>query len=297
MNRPITVIEAPSNLGLRPPEPGKAPGVYRMPEVFRASRFVERIGAIDGGRVEAPAYDPEWYPGIGHRNGAAIRDYSLALAERVGATVDAGQVPLVIGGDCSIILGNMLALRRRGRYGLVYLDGHTDFRHPGNAEAVGAVAGEDLAILTGRGEAPLIDLDGLGPLIQESDAIAMGDRENDPTSSDMFETEISVWDLAELRGRGMVESAEAAPAHFAKSGVDGFWIHLDVDVLDHEIMPAVDSPQPGGLSYSELGVLLRPLLASELSAGIEITIYDPDLDPGGRYGARLVDELVALFAR
>jgi arginase len=258
---------------------------------------VERIGAVDGGRIEAPAYDPEWYPGFGHRNGAAIRDYSLALAGRVGATVGAGQFPLVIGGDCSIILGNLLALRRRGRYGLVYLDGHTDFRHPGNAEAVGAVAGEDLAILTGRGEAPLIDLDGLGPLVQERDATAMGDRENDPTSSDIFETAISVWDLAELRRRGMSESAAAALRHFSGNNLDGFWIHLDVDVLDHAVMPAVDSPQPGGLSYPELGALLRPLLASELSAGMEITIYDPDLDPGGRYGARLVDELVALFAR
>ena len=69
-----------------------------------------------------------------------------ALAERVRAVVQEGKFPFVLGRDCSILIGNMLALRRRGRFGLVFIDGHLDFRHPGNSKLVGAAAG----VLSGR---------------------------------------------------------------------------------------------------------------------------------------------------
>src|SRR4029450_10655710 len=93
-----------------------------------------------------------WKDGDGVRNERAIERFSLRLADRVAALLDRGSVPVVPGGDCSILLGNMLALRRRGRYGLVFVDGHSDFRHPGNSDAVGSAAGEDLPLVTGRGD-------------------------------------------------------------------------------------------------------------------------------------------------
>ena len=88
----------------------------------------------------------------------------------------------MLGGDCSILLGPMLALRRRGRYGLAYLDGHLDFRHPGNAPELDAVAGEDLALVTGRGGA-LAELEGLRPLVRDADVVAIGPRRTTKTSS------------------------------------------------------------------------------------------------------------------
>jgi arginase len=63
-------------------------------------------------------------------------------------------------------------------------------------------------------------------------------------------------------------------------------------VLDNEVMPAVDSPQPGGLSRNELVEMLRVLLGSKLAAGMEVTIFDPDLDPDGTIAATFADELV-----
>jgi arginase len=62
---------------------------------------------------------------------------------------------------------------------------------------------------------------------------------------------------------------------------------VDVDVLDSALMPAVDSPQPDGLSYEELRQLLDPFLMSDLVTGIQFTIFDPDLDPEGRYARGL----------
>ncbi len=79
--------------------------------------------------------------------------------------------------------------------------------------------------------------------------------------------------------------------------LDGFWVHLDADVLDPSVMPAVDSPDPEGLMPDELVALLRPLLASAHCVGLNVTIYDPDLDPQGTAGALLTDIVVSAFDR
>ncbi|HLM21574.1 MAG TPA: arginase family protein, partial [Propionibacteriaceae bacterium] len=148
--RNVVVVDAPSNLGLRPPSPGAIPGCWRLPEVLRQQGIVARLGANDGGRVQPPPYTPD-HDATGTRNGLAIADYAVRLADRLGELLVAGGFPLLLGGDCSILLGAMLALRRRGPYGLAFVDGHLDFRHPGNSSRLSAVAGEDLAVVTGRG--------------------------------------------------------------------------------------------------------------------------------------------------
>src|SRR5215208_5318997 len=130
--RSIIVVDAPTNLGLSPPGPGKEPGVYGLASALRANGIVSRLGATGGGVVTSP-YTPQIDPSTGVLGGTALRSFSLDLAERVGAVLQEGKFPFVLGGDCSILLGNMLALRRRGRFGLVFIDGHLDFRHPGNS--------------------------------------------------------------------------------------------------------------------------------------------------------------------
>jgi arginase len=145
--RNVVVVDAPSNLGLRPPFPGTIPGCWRLAEVLRAEGIVARLGANDSGRVQPPPYTPD-HDATGTRNGLAIAGYAVRLADRLGELLDVGGFPVLLGGDCSILLGAMLALRRRGRYGLAFVDGHLDFRHPGNSSRLSAVAGEDLAVVT-----------------------------------------------------------------------------------------------------------------------------------------------------
>jgi len=94
---------------------------------MRSHRVVERLGARDRGDVEAPAYDPSADPATGYRNGANLATYTPRLADRIGASIDDGRFTLVLGGDCSVLLGGALALKRRGRYGLLFIDGHSDF--------------------------------------------------------------------------------------------------------------------------------------------------------------------------
>jgi arginase len=292
----IAVLDAPSVLGLRPPSPGKVPGARRLPQALRANRLVERLQAGDAGRVDPPPYSPEIDPATGVRNGTAIPGYSVALADRLVGLLGSGAFPLVLGGDCSILLGAMLALRRLGRYGLVSIDGGLDFRHPGNAHLVGpvgSVAGEDLAVVTGRGASQLTDLEGRRPLVAEAAVVAMGHRGLEPIADELLATEMTLLDVADLRRLGPAEAATRALATLADRGVAGFWVHVDADVLDPELMPAVDSPDPGGLTHGELTALLQTLTASQLATGMELTIFDPELDPGGHLAADLTDTVVA----
>jgi len=77
--------------------------------------------------------------------------------------------------------------------------------------------------------------------------------------------------------------------------LEGYWIHLDVDVIDDEVMPAVDSRQPDGMSYAELGEILLDLVSTSSAVGMEITILDPDLDPDGAIVERFVTFIEHLF--
>lgn len=296
MHRSIAVIDAPSNLGLRPPAPGTVPGCYKLAGALRDRGIVTRLGATDAGCVTPPRYDRhDWQPGDGVANAAGIASYTPRLADRIGALLDADRVPLVLGGDCSILLGAALALRRRGRYGLAFLDGHSDFRHPGNAAATGAAAGEDLALTTGRGQADLTDLEGKRPYVRDGDAAVLGIRADDEYPAELRRLGIQTWPAARLRGEGARAGARAALVQLERSDLAGFWVHVDVDILDPAVMPAVDSPGPGGIDHAELVDLLGGLLASNRCVGMEVTVFDPDLDPDGRLAGELTDTLVAAF--
>ncbi len=290
------MVDAPSNLGLAPPRPGAEPGCRGLASALRGRDILGRIGAKEGGKIDSPLYSPDVDPATGIRNGGALRAFSIDLAESIESFVRDGFFPVVLGGDCGILVGNMLALRRIGRFGLAFMDGHLDFRHPGNSEIVGAAAGADLALVTGRGPDRIADIDGLGPLVRDGDVVALGEREDYPEWRDIHGTDIAVWDLGELRALGPAQAALKFVGRMEAGGVDGFWIHLDADVLDDAIMPAVDSRQPGGLSYSELVELLGVLLRHGLAVGMEVTIFDPELDPTGEIADGLTDALVEAFS-
>ena len=292
MKRSLTLLDAPSNLGLRPPGDGLVPGCYKAPGVLRDAGLLRRLAAVDAGVVTAGRYRPEWTPGE-VRNEAAIAAHSRELADRIQALLGLGNFPVVLGGDCSILVGIGLALSRTGRFGLVTLDG-LDYRHPGNMpDAVGAMGGESLAAVTGLG-GMLAELDGLRPYVRPSDTVALGIRPYDECADEAAANGLHLLDTTTV-ARDPDAAARRALDVVERADLDGFWIHLDADVLDPELMPAVDAPEPGGLTFEQLTTVLQVLLGSPRATGLDLTIYDPDLDPGLGCGRRLADTLVAVL--
>jgi arginase len=104
-------------------------------------------------------------------------------------------------------------------------------------------------------------------------------------------------DVEVVHQLGVRQAAEQALGAIRGKDIDGFWIHLDADVLDPTIMPAVDSPDPpGGLTHPDLLELLSILLSSPLAAGMEVTVFDPELDPDGHLAEELTTTIVSALS-
>src|SRR3990170_8687031 len=170
--RPYAILEAPSTLGLA------TDGVEGLPDRLLELGLAHRIHARRAGRLAVPPKDPRPDPATLTLNANAIAAWSPKLANAVEEVLDAGEFPVVLGGDCTIMLGPMLALRRRGRYGLLFIDGNADFFQP-DAEPNGEGASMDLALVTGYGPALLTDIEGRSPLVRPENAVAFAFRDHE----------------------------------------------------------------------------------------------------------------------
>lgn len=292
----MRIILAPSNLGLRPLRPGHQPGAWRAPEVLMQTGLATLSADVEA--LPRPVYSVEAQPGTRIRNGPVMRVFNLALAERVEDCLRAGQFALVVGGDCSVLLGALAGARRLGPLALIHADGHSDFRHPGNydfAQSLGAAAGMDLALATGRGEALMTDWPGAScPLVQDRDVVQLGEREGrnpDFAWPDVNETGIERIDVFEANQIGVAAVVARIRGLLQRRPGGLFWVHLDVDVLDQAVMWAVDSPGSPRIAPDELEAILRGFVRDPGCVGMTVTVYDPDLDPGGEC-ARLIVEIV-----
>ncbi len=294
----VTLLLAPSNLGLRPTESNGQPGAWRAPEALMNAGLAHAVGAADVLSFERPAYEFDAQFGTTIRNGLSIRAFSLELGERVREVLARGRFPLVIGGDCSILLGCMYGARLAGGRGLVHIDGHSDFFHPGNydtASRLGSAAGMDLALASGRGELLLTHWPDLsGPLAEDDDIVQLGERDAESPDfnkfyGDIVRTRIIQFTIQRILSDGVDSAAHQTLTKLESRSLDRVWLHIDFDVLDQTVMPAVDSPGSPGLDYEQLASLIAALCGSGRIAGASFTIYDPERDPHARYPERLVD--------
>ena len=287
----FAIIDAPSILGLRPT------GVENLPQALKTAGLLKALNAQYLGRVKPSLpYSSERDRSTQLLNGKSIRAFSLQLAESITEVIrKRNRFIIALGGDCSIIIGTLLALRRLGRYGLFFIDGHADFYQP-EASVSGEVADMDLAIVSGRGPNILTNIDGLKPLVKDEDIVVFGYRDGEQAvsygSQDIVDTNMQVYSLSRVKELGTTNASYLAIRKLLKDGIDGFWIHLDADVLDDSIMPAVDYRLEGGLSFSELSDLLKTIYSSGHAVGMSITIFNPCLDLDGSIARKFVSSVV-----
>lgn len=302
--RRIDLIGAPSNLGLRPNEDGSEPGTWRAPAVLFSAGLARALSAEQTRTLARPCYKFDAQPGTRIRNGQALRDYSQLLAATVEKSLGDGLFPIAIGGDCSILIGSLLGARRSGCRGLIHIDGHSDFFHPGNYDSgsrLGTAAGMDLALVTGRGEPLLTAWPEIeGPLVVDEDAIQVGERDAfEPEYAAFYEdlarTSLTRFLIQDMLRIGVPAVASAITRRLEERSLDRAWLHIDLDVLDETVMPAVDSPGRPGLIFEQLSTLVAALLATGRIAGANVTIYDPDRDPNLQFSKPIVKALADAF--
>ncbi|HYV16442.1 MAG TPA: arginase family protein [Conexibacter sp.] len=286
---PRRILHVETNLGLRPG------GVERLGAVLLELGLAQRIGARVADGLRAPAFVERRDPLLGARNVPAVAALAIEQADRVCETLDEGAFPVVLGGDDSVLLGCLLALRRRGSAGLMMLDAHTDFWDL--PDGTGELSDSDLWIATGHGPDVIADLEGLRPLVSPEACVVYGHRDRAlqlrDGSRDVYREPMLVRNLGEIRAAGVEDAANHAAAFLAAERLDRVWLHLDADCLDDAVMPAVDWRVQGGLTPGEVVGLARPLVSRGLIAGMDVTIYNPALDTEELTAGRVLLDVVA----
>ncbi|HEX3292231.1 MAG TPA: arginase family protein [Solirubrobacterales bacterium] len=270
---------------------GAGRGEERAPAALRAAGLVERLRARDAGEADARVRDTRRDPDTGVVGAVDVRRASTAIASRVGEVFEARERPLIVGGDCTLLLGVFQALSRG--CGLWIVDGHADF-FDGESSPTGEAADMDLAILTGHGPQGLLERE--EPLLEPAAVVLLGHRPAElhpdvARENARLDPAIHALTAPEVRERGAAGVGTDAAARLAERPA---WLHLDLDVLDVSALPAVSYPQSLGLDWDELVALLRPLVAAPNLLGASVADFNPDRDINGTYAARVVQALESL---
>jgi len=226
----------------------------------------------------------------------AVLDVDAAVATLVAEAAADDRLPLVLAGNCNVTLGvrtGLLAARvdgdpAHGRLATIWLDAHGDFNTPETTET-GYLDGMPLAMLTGRAFPEAWVTIGGEPL-DETPTLHAGGRDLDPAEADaLAASRITVVSGSEVRERGLGEAlapaldelaARAADVRRVATGRPPAHLHVDIDVLDPSVAPAVGFPSPGGFTLAEL------LAAVEMTGGrfslqaLSLTSFTPESAAG-----------------
>ncbi|HSD04392.1 MAG TPA: arginase family protein [Nitrosopumilaceae archaeon] len=282
----LSLIGVPTNSA------GSKNGVARAPQVLRQAGLVDALSrhceVRDEGDVtflEPVLQRHDKYQIIGYDSFVSM---VYSVQRSVSKVLQEGRFPLVIGGDCSILLGCLAATKGAyEKFGLFFIDGHED-AYPPQKSPTGEAADMELGFALGKNIDKLTrEFTKFLPLIDKTNVCLFGPRDKkllQNTNVESLADEINCYDDTIIHNNSIENLINNAIANLRTRT---WWTHIDFDVLSTDSMPAVDYKQPGGISWRELYQLSIPLL-SQGCAGCNITIYNPDLDPDMHHAKRII---------
>jgi arginase len=294
----VRVIGVPFNSS------GRGNGVALAPGALRRAGLLARLAAVvaagDAGDVDVGTMTPRRSSPSGLLTEQALITTIQHTREAVAAVLVDGGFPLVIGGDCPVMLGGLAATRDRyGSVGLVMVDGHQD-NYPPQRSLTGEAADSELFLALGLPADGLPDgLTALLPLLQPRQVSLLGPRDEATIARDgvaSLRGTVPMYTDVEVIVRGPAAVATQATQD-VRATSERWWLHVDLDVLATEELHAVDYPQPGGLTWRQLGDVTAAALAVPGCVGWTVAIYNPDLDPDAHQADRIVDYIANMASR
>jgi arginase len=277
-------------LGVPTNSAGRADGVALGPAVLREAGLVDALREIadvtDHGDVDVPARSPERDPPTHLIDPHGTRRAIEGVRRAVAGILDQGAFPLVVGGDCPLLLGCLAALGSPDGRRLLFVDGHED-AYPPDRSPTGEAADMELGFALGLVDAPWWpELADVSPLVRPEGVRILGARDAEQLDIDGVPSLAGTVPIVD--GAALALDPEGHTDRAVRT-FDGrpWWFHVDLDVLSTEALPAVDYPQPAGLAWDDLDAVAEVALGAR-PVGWDLTIYNPDLDPTREHARRIV---------
>jgi arginase len=262
-------------------------GVDMGPSAFRIAGLGERLSALgvpvtDKGDLEVPIPETRDSGDPRKRYIAEIAQVCEALFASALASLDAGALPLVLGGDHSLGAGSVAAsaahTRRTGAsLGLIWVDAHGDMNSPASSGS-GNVHGMPLSALLGPEPAELSGIGGFSPTIDPGRVVLIGVRNLDEQEKQRVrDSRIHVFTMKDIDRAGIASVMEQA-IQLAGRDAAGLHVSFDLDVCDPSIAPGVGTPVKGGLDYREAHMVMEMLADSGRLLALDMVEVNPTLD-------------------
>jgi arginase len=289
------LAESVDLVGVRFDGSGRALGQAAAPSRLREAGLSPSLpGARVASDIVVSEPDPTRGRLAGFVNERALLEMVEAVYARVRAALEAGRFPLIYGGDCSVLLGAVPALRDVcGSAALLFIDGHEDATTM-EQSTTGEAANMEIALLLGMtGQHAPQQMRSRLPALRPETVAMLGQRDAN------YRSEIGVASIADrVRLHGAEELRRDPKQLAAQAAADvagrasGWWLHVDLDVLDRKEFRACgaasDTSMPEGLTWADLTSATRTVLQTDGCRGWSVGVYNPDLDPDGRDAQRIV---------
>ena len=277
----VHIIGVPLDLG------GSRRGVDMGPSAIRIAGIGGRISAlgrtvVDKGNLAAPILETQ-RPSDDRRK--YVRDIAAVcqnVSEVARTSLDAGALPLLLGGDHSLAAGSVAAsaawVRRTSSLplGLIWVDAHGDMNTPETTTS-GNVHGMPFAALLGHEPAELAAIGG-SPSVSPQQTVLLGIRNLDDREKERIrESGVHVFTMKDIDRDGIAAVAERALA-LAAEGTGGVHVSFDMDVCDPSIAPGVGTPVKGGLDYREAHMVMELIADSQQLVALDLVEVNPTLD-------------------
>ncbi|HRE49709.1 MAG TPA: arginase [Aggregatilineales bacterium] len=290
----IRIIGAPMDYGQA------RRGVDMGPSAVRYAGLQDRLRrlgyeVIDYGNIPMPIVEEVVEHEHGHDNARArhlptVVNVCQAIYTTAETHIGADDFAIFLGGDHSISVGSVAAMRRRGNVGVIWVDAHGDYNTP-ETTISGNIHGMPVSALVGEGAQPLIDVGYPGAKLTPQQLVMIGIRDLDSAERTRLTTSgIHIFTMADIDTHGMAGITRQALDILG--GHEAIHVSLDLDSLDPDHAPGVGTPVPGGLTYREAHLLMEMLSQAGVVTSMDIVEINPILDQRNQT-AELAVELVA----